>query len=621
MWIVLALSIFLPGFVLAVALLRSEIANLLSIPLSLSLYVLVLVCGVLLGKTHWVFPTYLTLGIIISLVAVSSPWWRLRLKERVAGLVEFTPVLLLLVCYQYFSGPFIDHGIDLFWHLHTVQTAANYLTDFSGQLQVSLRLGTQNNAFHYIAAYFSTQTGTPPHRLIEIISIAYPALWSFSIFYFCKYIFRLVGVDKAQLVLSCSLAVFFYWTTFGINNFSFPRYYIGGPVILNYCIFLALVVLLIEQITTRISPKLTVLMALLVMVSTYLHPQEAILFLTFCFALSIAYFLPRIGLGPYSLDIIPSRRNSQIMFAMFAALLLGFALIIFNLPPYSFDPVRLLNLGVVSQKLSSLNILNPTRQFYTVLGIWGFYVYLIALIYYKAITKSAIMLAALILPLVTVFNPLYTEAYLRLTYPQVLWRVLFAMYLPIVASYLILTSLAGWKLMSGSTRFWRLLLLVPLFGLLLPFKNDFINNSMVRSPSLVRSPVENSYKNWIDLIEFLQGLETRQRILTDPATGYAIRALTQHRYHGFKFFKSNYNEFNFENYQNDPLKQYVGWILVVNLRGGQINSRLNAPHHIYPNIMHTAEHYGPPLFQELELNPQKYQLLWKSDKIFVYLIQ
>ena len=60
-------------------------------------------------------------------------------------------------------------------------------------------------------------------------------------------------------------------------------------------------------------------------------------------------------------------------------------------------------------------------------------------------------------------------------------------------------------------------------------------------------------------------------MLTDPVSGYTLRALTQHIYSGAKFHTIDWSVFkcfNFDNYSLKKCEKYNGRLFVINQRDG-----------------------------------------------------
>ena len=211
---------------------------------------------------------------------------------------------------------------------------------------------------------------------------------------------------------------------------------------------------------------------------------------------------------------------------------------------------------------------------------------------------------------------------MKASYPQVLWRLLLGMHLPIIAVMLITDVFERQKENSIRNKVLSAILVLPLFILLVRFSIAGIDNQMVKTVSLVKTPTDSSYKHWNDLISFLSAQGGTKAVLTDPVTAYAVRSMTSHVSYGHKFFPHRgYRQINFESYESHPLGKYKGWLLVVNRRNGSETSRFSPPYHVYPDIMQVDKYYSSQLLAELIENSHRYEELWSRDKQKVYLIK
>lgn len=619
MWLVVLLLVIVPGFLLSTLLVERKLVLLMAAPLATANFVLCSLLSQLAGASHLLIQLYLASIVVTAIAVALLPYARAKLAPGLAALGLFVPPIVVITVYGFLAGPFIDHGVDLFQHLVFVQEGLRFVEESGGQLKFALRLGTKNYIFHNIAVLLSLTFGLSATDLISIYQISFSLIWTFTVFYFSFYVFGRCGLTGSGRLTASYLAIFFYWTAFGINNFAFARYYVAGPVILNYGIFLAALVLYLEIFYDGLRVRPILLAALLLAVAAIIHPQELLLFIGFVYS-SVAVFLAyrltgrhsQIGLGEFGY-----RTTGAVV--LFAGITISLITVIVLEADHKVAPIPIVSLAAISDWMADWHILRPNHQFYTVLGLWGLYVYCIAILFWKSIITAFPLVVGLALPAVTVFNPLFSEAYIRVAYPEVLWRLLLAMPLPLVAAYLIAVIARKFSFQRRFTTAGYLVILIPVFALLVVFKLGPVNNAMAKSPSLIPTPQTNSYAHWADLIGFLHSTDKTYSVLTDPATGYLVRSLTSHKHSGFKFYYKNFRNFNFEDYSSHPLKRFKGWLLIVNERDGDINERLNPPLHIYPEVMKVARHYSPQLLQEVE-NPDRYEKIFDADNIRVFVI-
>jgi len=598
---------------------RRERALLLAMPLAVSMYTVIVVTMFTLGLTQWVFPLYFSIGGVLVLIGILLPTLKSRAISAIRLHWVLIPLLTVIAIYQIIVGPFTDFGVDLYRHMWFVNTAIRGMESLDGGMQMRLEPGTANLVFHNITAYFAYTTGMSSAQVIESTMLVYPLLWTLAVYLFSHALLSMMQVPEHRLTVLSVLAVLLYWMTFGINHFSFPRYYLGGPVILTHAMYLAALVLCLDLLRTQIAVRQVILIGLVVGTMTFLHPQELLLLASSLFAVFIVVLISAIVKKPAFVDV--PQNNFVIVLSMLGLITIAGCVVasIYLLPKYAHDPISLLNLGVIHERFAAWSILRPTHQFFTVVGWWGLLVIAVTILNIQQIKNSAIAVSLLVFPALTVFNPIYTEAIMKLAYPAVLWRLLFALHMPLLACYLLWWLSKGWRQLAITRKGINILALAIFTSLLFPFQLGSFDNQMVKWPSLTRTPIANSWKNWESLIDFLnQNADTRS-ILSDPATGYAIRSMTRHVHSGKKFFPiGGYNRFNFDDYSDHPLGKYKGWLLVINTKNGDLNQRLKPPHHIYPHVTIVDHYYGDALLDEVSDRTDRYELIWQKDRQYVY---
>ena len=153
--------------------------------------------------------------------------------------------------------------------------------------------------------------------------------------------------------------------------------------------------------------------------------------------------------------------------------------------------------------------------------------------------------------------------------------------------------------------------------LVLPLSDD---NSLrqLRYATLRGVAPSNDYRNWDDLIEELRVFRYRH-VLTDPVTGYVITAMTKNRTFGFKFHGSgDLLNPNVPAYGSNSFEDYVGWLLVLNLRNGGYSENGSQSGHWPGDALKTSKFYSAQLVEFLENPPPHIQLIWESDSIKLF---
>jgi hypothetical protein len=270
----------------------------------------------------------------------------------------------------------------------------------------------------------------------------------------------------------------------------------------------------------------------------------------------------------------------------------------------------------------SLYILNPFFQFARTVAPWGALVIVLFVGSFSRFRHQPWLVAGMLMPLVTVFNPIFVDLYLRIEGEHSLWRLLFLMPLYQVAAIWVVWALQGRYAGAPFSRWWRLPVFLLLLLLVLPLGPPAVWNPHARITNLP-VPVENSDRLWADLVDALNRLPDSEQVLTDPVTGYVLSALTSHRTFRYKFFADDLYQafpFRFESYDHNPLSRYRHWLLVVNLRDGLGSESGRRSGHWPQDILQVSRYYPANLRRHLEDNPGRFQVVWRGPDIVVYRI-
>jgi len=156
-----------------------------------------------------------------------------------------------------------------------------------------------------------------------------------------------------------------------------------------------------------------------------------------------------------------------------------------------------------------------------------------------------------------------------------------------------------------------------LIATLLPI-NKYQNYLQQRYSTLGQVRIGNSSELWNDLV-FEIGKYRDRNLLTDPITGYVLRALTNNKYYGFKFHGTGKHiSINHEEYGHDSFAGYTSWLFVVNRRDGSISRNGEISGHWPSSVTKTSNHYSKELISFLAENPSHIKLIWEEDGISVY---
>ena len=643
-----------PGYAAAHALGVGRLALLLCLPLSYLLLVVNLGAAKFSGYSINFFIWVLNLQILFiifgllwrrrnrndSLVQVISRTgdtalrWIVGCKEQ-AYITGF--LFASLIVYLYWVGPYTEVPADFWSHIGSMQ--ANYLslterqvfpaaTDWQGLIgkQAGYWYGIQ--AFLCYFAGISIEQSFAPQAMISSLIIL------FAIYVFTLRILRGSNMpDRARYIIA-AIATCFFLTSFGVNVFSFVRYYTFAPAFINYVIYLIFTVLMLDFLGRSVYPKPFYAILLLTLLGTMavIHLQEA----TFAVVLGIAmisYTWFRVsvlesdhvqGSGPGSFNL--GRRQLDWVFYLTVALL-AIAILAVRIKLQRHDPLafnRMIDLSEVLPFTRHMFILNPQLQFYEMLTPWGFLVLALFVFHWRRFAANPALVAGMLSPFYTVLNPVFTDFFLRFSWPELIWRYLYMAPFAIVAA--IIVYQCGRYIATKQHLFkmaYGLVVILLLTVLLFPLDTKYFYSPYSRYQTLKPVSAGNDHRVWQDLYAYLGTLDNQYNVLTDPVTGYTVRALSRHKYSGAKFHAidwGGFRRFKFKNYSLGKYRKYDGWLFIINQRDGSLSETGKTSRHWHVAQLQVHRYYPGKLLDFVKKNPEAFKELWTQDGISVYKI-
>jgi len=279
--------------------------------------------------------------------------------------------------------------------------------------------------------------------------------------------------------------------------------------------------------------------------------------------------------------------------------------------------------------------------FYQVVGCWGLFVYLLFALMIRRFVKIPYLIAGmLVVPLLTIFNPLTIDMMARVGQDMALYRFIYLIPLPFAGGYLFVhfwgkarewfqkmrAAPRGsvpiiWPRLSWLNFVGCVLVLSGLIGLIFPINAAGIYAPYSKIYTLRKIPAANDYHLFDDLGKIMAQYE-KKIILTDGWTaGYLWLYSPENTYCNPKWLNSS-------NPENEPPEPYA-WeklsnrgLIVINRRNGapSITGRI-AKHwpedvlqKVSRNYSHGARHY-------LESHPEKFRKIWDQNRIAVYAVR
>ena len=438
------------------------------------------------------------------------------------------------------------------------------------------------------------------------------------------------------LIFTSIAAVFFTFFHFGVNIFSFIRYYALAPTILNFVLYFSVMAIAIDFFREKKwDIKYPVVAGFIFYASLHIHRQEALFAILMVFIMSFYLFVQKhasnfkllwqgqarsIRIAP--VNFLTDKINISFLLSQTAMV----SIFIYSYISIDRHPVlepKIIPLENILPFFKNLYILNPTYQFYYVVTLWGAVVILLFILNIKKFSNNAFLMAGMLSPFFTVFNPFFTDLFLRYSWSLTLWRMSFLVPLELVGAYLFVTAVQYIWTGSYLKKTYGLLIAILLISLLFPFKTTFIENKYSRLLTLKSVPAENSPEQWSDLLEYLNGIEGGKRIITDPVTGYMLTALTRHISSRAKFHRiwGGFIKFNYDDYSSNPFDRYRGYLFIINKRNGGMSETGRVARHWPEGILQIENYYYSEKLEDyISSNPDRFRLMWEKDKIRVYLL-
>lgn len=645
---------FVPGLLIGYMLPLARLAWLLSLPLS---YVLLLANLVAIRATGAGAREYFwALNLEVLLISAALLWKQRRnygsigQSITVAGrsfrawsaanrhqLTAAAFLFLPLVVYLYWAGPYTEVPADFWTHTGAIQKFHLSLTETGGfppVLEWRELVGKRAQYWYALQAFLCYIAGISVEQSFAPLAMVTSLIVLVAVYVFTNLILRGSDLSDRGRSVTAAVATILFLVTFGTSIFSFVRYYTFAPTSLNYVIYLIFGILLIDYLGRSIYPKLVYLPLLIVLIllMALVHLQEAIFAIMLAVA-ALFYVWFRVsvlksdqleGCSQGSFRFTARQLNWLSGFA-FILMLVAIVVVRNNLirhDPLAFD--RMIDLGDQLPFFRHLYIIDPHKQFYQTLTPWGYLVFVLFVLHWQRFSANPILVAGMLSPFYTVFNPIFMDFFLRFSWPQVAWRFL----------YMMPTAIAGAVIIYQCGRFiisrqhlakvlYGLTVISLLLVLLFPLDTKYFYSPFSKYQSLRQVPADSDHRVWADLYAFLRSLNDKFHVLTDPVTGYTLRTLTQHVYSGPKFHNyswGQYNRYRFEKYALKKFEKYDGWLFVINQRDGAFSESGRISRHWRDIQLQVHKYYPGELLEFVEANPTVFQEIWNQDGIRIYKI-
>ena len=632
--LVYAALLLLPGGAVLFALSRKP-ASFGEIPLtSLGLFVL---ATAIVGLAGWsaVELRYIYFGAVAASFATAG--WRfttdvepkIRITQWMVPPNSYTLILgVSLVCYGLWAGPYTEIPADVYGHFGRITDLQEWFSA-DNTLEIADISWVFASVIYYwyrFVALCLSLTGAELYNEVGSIAIVNLLVFCGAFFSFAKVVFA-EDARLRNVSLTAVLATVLLVLHFGVGPFSYIRYYTFGPAFFALSGYFGLMVILIQILKQgAVSIRLCLGSILLAMVVAALHAQEA-LYLAVMAAMLVGVHFVRARRTVTSANVLHAepddgkRLVSILFFAVAAIYVLAHLVLYFTvMRNWPLDGGFLQPLSDLFPFAQNLYILKPTQQFYQVLTIWGVFAYLLYALYSRKKEVPAYIAAGMWLPLFTVFNPVFIDLFLRLSYAEVVWRLCYLLPVELFAAWYLVR---GWEsfrqLDKYSDQFRVLVASLLLFVFLFPLSTRYLENKYSKRQMLVPVSAEAGYRQLDDVLNYLNE-QSPGDLLTDQVTGYVINAFTPHVYYGQKFYNLFTTATNLPDYELADFEQYRGGYLVINGRDGDLSEVGEIGGHWASDIRLYSKQYSWAFWQMVLENPDVFSKVWEQDKISVYRI-
>jgi len=577
-----------------------------------------------------------------------SSFWSPITKNCWRGRNRCWPTLAIVagvVIYLAWAGPYTELPTDAWDHIERFLYAQHCI--LSGRFErmwiwdnVSLLEYISHQGWHWnvLHALLCKMSGITTTDSWLPLSIANTIVFCLAIYWFAMFLWsrhRIPRIQKMQASL---------WTTgftalwLGISVFAYIRYYTFAPTILNYVIYLAVIILVLDYLRSPSWWRHAVwLVPVLLAVMNVIHTQEA----AFAFFMGLGMIVvlegqwiwsrARHGLTGRRVQTL-AMHMPKIHFLFVGGLIIFGLLLYYSLPKpmagYSDAILKpIFNSALLHQ---TWFIQPPAGQFFQVVTWWGVFVYVLFFLYIRQFRRQPFILAGMLMPCLVVFNPLTLAILSRwMTDLNVIYRFNYMIPLPFVAGFLAMRFLddmnkwceSFWR--SGFTSgMWRRGLwaggcLLVLFVLLTPFEPFLGMKTNSRLFTIKPVPEGNDQRRWGDLIALVR-THPQAAILSDKYTSIMLHWLGADATAGDWWLRPASPGADRLSLLR-KLDRRQDWWLVINRRNGEFSANGYISGHWPADVlMHFESFYPEDLILFIKQHPELFKEIWSKNRIQVY---
>jgi len=554
-------------------------------------------------------------------------------KSMLSVLMLLLPILI----YLFGTAPYLEIPSDAWWHLGEIQNMHQLARvdqlPVGGSISSAL---SQNGFWYYIAGLLISFFDYNYIDSIKTIGYVNNILFLLAVYSFSALVLEKSKGRESKINFTAIAATLFTLLHFGVSEFSFVRYYTYAPVMLNFILYSTTIILVFKYMQRDVwFDRYFLTIVLLIITMGLVHLQEVMLLSVIVITIIFyQFFINRIsltnnigfklGLWNDLYSTSNTKRSRSFYISLFLYLCIHIVAIVTIDRHYPFEVPDVIKYESILPFLDGFNmvLLSPQGKFYEVVTLWGVVVYALFVVRIRDFIGNPYLMSGMLLPIVTVFNPIFTDFFFRFSWGEVLYRICYAIPLATVGGYLFVINIQ--ELFDSCTRWFRRVINVISIALLTAtiFPINFL---LIESPSrlVTLSEIEpkGDYRYLQDMISFLNKEDISYTVHTDRITGYIVNGMTKHQYNGFKFSGSGAISFKPGSDDYKTIYKNTGNLIIVNLRDGAWSKSGADSGHWSGDVTRMSQYYSIDFLSYLEKNKRSlFETIWEGDNIIVYKI-
>ena len=583
-------------------------------------------------------------GLYFGLLAPLLVFNLYRLKQRAAGrsISVLWPtdkfswimpgLIVVLVLYAVVVGPYTEVPSDSLWHISRIRQFTLFWSQPPQAWERPLWdiLSQTNYYWYHFCAWLLVLTDMEFETGLSVIWTINFVLFCMSFHAFARTVFADSSFNARQIQIAALIGVFFLVLHFGIGPFSFVRYYAFAPAYLALTGFWAVLIVADQFLRGRIAFHKTLLLSSLLGLTTLmLHHQEALyiaVMLTLLVGTLFIRDLRAVLRSPrpdHPVRVLWQTPYSRKILVCLLVLITGYLyvhgwLYLYKVRNFALDGGFIIPATQLLPFLKHLFVLDPAGQFFQVLTMWGVWAYAVYFLFPKRRQLPSIIAAGLFVPVWTIFNPVFVDLFLRVSWPEVLWRLCYLIPLELLMAWMVVywgTSILQVTCLHRNIGYGILCLMTII--LLFRFDTGFFFNHYSKVEMLKSVAPGSDHRYLQDMTEALNRFPAN-RVLSDRVTGYVINAYTDHRYNGHKFYGLGATDTTRADYHFEDFSDYNGGLLVVNRKKGNLSNIGAIGGHWPVDIRHHGKLYSKGFLQFVEQHPQQFLPEKELDGVSIY---